>query len=158
MNLTVRRAGSEDLERIDELLRQVCNVHHRGRPDIFKQDGRKYNRPELEIILEDDSRPVFVGVDECGQVQGYCFCVIIEHEEGGALHSRRELYIDDLCVDERARGGGIGRKIFSYIKEYARSIGCYHLTLNVWACNESAMQFYESMGMHMLKKEMEVIL
>ncbi len=158
MNLTVRRAASEDLERIDELLRQVCNVHHRGRPDIFREDGRKYNRAELEVILEDSSRPVFVGIDESGRVLGYCFCVIVEHGESGAQHARRELYIDDLCVDEDVRGGGIGRTMFSYIKEYARTIGCYHLTLNVWACNQPAMQFYESMGMHMLKKEMEVIL
>ena len=45
-----------------------------------------------------------------------------------------------------------------YIREYAKEIGSYHLTLNVWACNPSAMKFYEKQGMQMLKKEMEILL
>ena len=48
--------------------------------------------------------------------------------------------------------------LFDFIKTYAKEIGCYHVTLNVWACNPGAMAFYESRGMKLLKKEMEVIL
>jgi GNAT superfamily N-acetyltransferase len=53
---------------------------------------------------------------------------------------------------------GAGQIIYDYIKEYAKEIGCYHMTLNVWACNPSAMRFYEKQGMQMLKKEMEILL
>jgi GNAT superfamily N-acetyltransferase len=53
---------------------------------------------------------------------------------------------------------GTGQIIYDFIKDYAKEIGCYHLTLNVWACNPSAMKFYEKQGMQMLKKEMEIIL
>ncbi len=156
--LKVRRAETKDIPRIMELLVQVCNVHHDGRPDIFRRDATKYTPAELEILIADDTRPIFVGVDGGDRVLGYGFCVVTETEGTHALQAMRSLYIDDLCVDENLRGGGIGRRIYEYIVDYARGIGCYHLTLNVWACNPSAMAFYEARGLKMLKKEMEVIL
>ena len=143
---------------MQELLTQVCNVHSAGRPDIFRKNTQKYTAEELEILIADHTRPIFVGVDGQDRVMGYGFCVIIEYSGNQLLHDRRELYIDDLCVDEKARGGGIGGTIFSFIKAYAKEIGCYHVTLNVWACNPDAMAFYESRGMKMLKKEMEILL
>ena len=37
--MAIRRASQNDIQALSELLRQVCNVHHQGRPDLFKQDG-----------------------------------------------------------------------------------------------------------------------
>ncbi len=156
--MRVRRAETKDIPKILDLLTQVCMVHHRGRPDIFKPDSQKYHAGELEILIGDDTRPIFVGVDEEDRVLGYGFCIVTETKGNHVLRDMKSLYIDDLCVDEGIRGGGVGRAIYEYIVDYAKSIGCYHLTLNVWACNPSAMAFYEARGLKMLKKEMEVIL
>lgn len=156
--ISVRRAELRDIPRITDLLTQVCMVHHIGRPDIFKAHAQKYNPAELEILMRDETRPIFVGVDENDRVLGYGFCIITEIKNNNVIHDMKTLYIDDLCVDESLRGSGIGKTIYEYITEYARGIGCYHLTLNVWACNPSAMAFYEARGLQMLKKEMEVIL
>jgi ribosomal protein S18 acetylase RimI-like enzyme len=70
----------------------------------------------------------------------------------------KTLYIDDLCVDENARGRGIGKGLYNAAQELARSSGCYNLTLNVWCLNESAMRFYESCGLVPQKIGMEKIL
>jgi len=158
MEIQIRRAAEGDLERVKELLVQVNAVHHAGRPDIFRGDGAaKYTDGQLLAIFGDDSRPVFVAADEDGRVVGYAFCVIID-AASNVLNERRELYIDDLCADAECRRQGIGSRLFDFVKEYAKEIGCYHLTLNVWALNESAMAFYDRQGMRMLKKEMELIL
>ena len=156
--IKVRRAEKRDIPRVLELLTQVCMVHHKGRPDIFKADSQKYHAEELELLFEDETRPVFVGVDENDRVLGYGFCVLVDYSGSNVQVERTELYLDDLCVDESARGKGVGSVIFDYIRSYAKEIGCYHLTLNVWACNPGAMAFYESKGMKMLKKEMEIVL
>ena len=146
------------MDRISELLAQVNAVHHKGRPDIFRGAGSaKYTEGQLRTLLADDGRPVFVAADETDRVVGYAFCVILD-TCSNVLVERRELYIDDLCADENLRRQGIGQKLFSFVRDYARQIGCYHLTLNVWACNPAAMAFYEKQGMQMLKKEMEIIL
>lgn len=158
MELTVRRAEHRDEPRILDLLLQVNNVHAEGRPDIFIADRKKYTDGQLALLMEDDTRPIFVAADENGYVWGYGFCIITEVTEGTNLQPIKTLYIDDLCVDQTLRRMGAGQKIYNYILDYAKEIGCYHLTLNVWACNPSAMKFYEKQGMQMLKKVMEVIL
>ena len=67
----IRRAIKKDIPKIIDLLKQVCLVHHKGRPDIFKI-GTKYSAEELKAILKDDIRPILVSVDENDNVQGYC--------------------------------------------------------------------------------------
>ena len=58
----------------------------------------------------------------------------------------KSLFIDDLCVDQQARGQHIGESLFEYVKQQAKEPGCYELTLNVWAGNPSAAHFYEKNG------------
>lgn len=60
--MTIRRATAADIPQIDELLRQVLEVHHAGRPDLFKGGVKKYTDEELKAILANDQTPVFVAV------------------------------------------------------------------------------------------------
>lgn len=152
----VRRACKNDIERIMELLHQVDMVHHKLRPDLFKPYTTKYDEQELEALLEDDSCPIFVYDD--GQVLGHAFCQICEARGHRLLVDAKTLYIDDICVDETARGKHVGKALYEFVRDYARAIGCYNITLNVWEGNASAQSFYRSMGMQVQKTGMETIL
>lgn len=154
--MNIRRADKRDMEKIKDLLNQVLTVHHNGRPDLFKANCRKYTDSELEELIKDDARPIFVA-DEDG-VLGYAFCVIKETKNNNILADIKTLYIDDLCVDENIRGKHVGTALYNYVKEYAKEIGCYNVTLNVWSCNESAQQFYEGQGLKPQKTTLETIL
>ena len=157
----IRRAALRDLPGVTRLLEQVLDIHHEGRPDIFRARTRKYTDDELARIFDDDSRPVFVAVDEGaapGEVLGYAFCIHQQHVNDNVLTDIRTLYIDDLCVNELARGHHIGSALYRHVIDYARESGCYNVTLNVWACNESARRFYERMGLTPQKIGMETIL
>lgn len=156
--MDIRRARAKDLEGINHLLRQVLMVHHYGRPDLFKPDVKKYTDEQLLEMFQDNSRPIFVGTDEEGRILGYAFCVIQQHPDDNVLTDIKTLYIDDLCVDEQLRRQHIGRQIYEYVLDYARSCGCYNVTLNAWNCNPPAMAFYERLGMKPYKVGMETIL
>ncbi len=157
--MIIRRAEITDIEGINNLLRQVLYVHHVGRPDIFKAEGKKYRDEELASIINDDSTPLFVAVcKDSGIVLGHCFTVINEVKNHCALADVKTLYIDDLCIDETARGQHVGKALYEYAVEFAKSIGCYNITLNVWAENKSAQKFYEAMGLSVQKIGMEKIL
>ncbi len=156
--MEIRRAVKADIPGLHRLLLQVAMVHHIGRPDLFKAGTRKYTDEELETILRDDSRPVFAAVDEKGEVLGYAFCVFQQHLGDNILTDIKTLYIDDLCVDENIRGQHIGSRLYEYVVDFARASGCYNVTLNVWACNESARRFYEKCGLKPQKYGMETIL
>lgn len=157
MPITVRPAKKNDIPALMALLVQVNMVHHNGRPDLFKGPTTKYTADELATILEDDATPVFVGVDESGRVLGHGFCVM-QHSGGQLMEEHDTLYIDDICVDEAARGLGVGRALYDHIRDYARQKGCYNVTLNVWTCNPGAMRFYEKLGLKPYKVGMETIL
>lgn len=150
----IRRATKADIPQLMNLLLQVCQVHHISRPDIFKSGTTKYTEQQLEQLLQDDASPVFV-YDEEG-VQAYLFVQVQNITDARLLQDRKTLYIDDLCVDERVRGRGIGQQMFTFARDYAQSIGCDAITLNVWEGNNSAWAFYQRLGMHVQKTTMEV--
>lgn len=157
--MNIRRAKEKDMERINELLRQVCLVHHIGRPDLFKGDNnRKYTNGQLREMIHDDRRPIFVAVDDEDFVMGYAFCIFQQHLDDNILTDIKTLYIDDLCVDEHIRGRHIGKSLYEYVLEFAKAQECYNVTLNVWSCNEAAMRFYENCGLKPQKVGMETIL
>lgn len=155
--MNIRRAVYSDMEGINSLLRQVLEVHHNGRPDLFKGGVKKYNDRQLKEILDDDSRPVFVAAEN-DNILGYAFCIIKQAVNDNILTDIKTLYIDDLCVDEKCRGMHIGKSIHEFVLDYAKRIGCYNVTLNVWALNEGAIKFYESCGLKPQKIGMEKIL
>lgn len=153
----IRLAVEKDIPKMLDLLSQVCLVHHRGRPDIFKI-GTKYSSQDLKVLLADKERPILVAVDENDSVMGYCFCVFQQHNDNSVLTNIKTLYIDDLCVDENLRGKHIGKQLYQAAVKLAKENGCYNLTLNVWSCNPSALRFYESMGLKPQKIGMETLL
>lgn len=154
----IRKAQEKDISRINDLLMQVCLVHHRGRPDLFKYGAKKYTDEQLKAIINNPSKPILVAVDENDSVIGYAFCVFIQHIDNNILTDIKTLYIDDLCVDETIRGKHIGKTLYNAVLDFAKENSCYNVTLNVWSCNESAMKFYEKMGLMPQKVGMEVIL
>ena len=152
----IRRANSADIQRIIELLHQVNMVHYEKRPDLFKPHTTKYDKQELSALLNDELKPIFV-YDE-GTVAGYAFSQISEVKDNILLQDIKTLYIDDICVDENARGKHIGKALYEFVRDYAQSIGCYNITLNVWEGNDAALCFYRNMGMLVQKTTMETIL
>lgn len=157
--MIIRFALESDIPDIEKLLVQVCNVHSESRRDLFKKDGQKYNENQLKRLISDKNTPIFTAFDESKQiVLGYAMCVIKQIEGDTALCDIKTLYIDDLCVDENYRGMRIGRQLYDYVIEYAKNIGCYNVTLNVWEDNNKAKNFYNKCGLKIQKTTLEKIL
>ena len=152
----VRKAQKEDIGSIMALLHQVNMVHYEARPDLFKPHTTKYDEQELETLLNEESMPIFVYDD--GEVRGHAFCQISEVKNHRLLQDIKTLYIDDICVDEKARGKHVGKALYEFVLDYARSIGCQNITLNVWEGNDPALCFYRNMGMGVQKTTMECLL
>ena len=155
--LMIRKAKENDIPRILDLLSQVNDVHAEGRPDFFIKGKRKYNESDLVKIISDENTPVFV-CEEDNDVKGYAFCVMQDLSKCHNLHPDKSLYVDDICVDEKYRRQGVGRKLYDFVIQYAKNEGCFNVTLNVWDKNPEAKAFYENMGMKVQKVCMEVVL
>ena len=134
-DMTIRRATAADIPQIDELLRQVLEVHHAGRPDLFKGGVKKYTDEELKAILANDQTPVFVAVAPSA------------NDGTDAEHNA-----DSPATDH------VGSTLYRYVLDFARQSGCHNVTLNVWACNPKAQAFYERMGLTPYHIGMEQVL
>ncbi len=156
--MDIRPAKKQDIPGLRQLLLQVNLVHHQGRPDISNYGLGKYNEEQLEELLKDPRRPIFVAVDENDQVLAHAFCLYQQYENDPVLTPVKTLYIDDICVLESCRGQHVGRKMYDYVVAYAREKGFYNITLNVWSLNEPAMKFYASCGLRPQKVGMEMLL
>lgn len=156
--MIIRAAQKKDIPQIKELLSQVLQIHAEIRPDIFVPGTTKYTDAELEEILKDEAKPIYVAVDENDKCLGYAFCQLKSQPFSNNMIPFKSFFIDDLCVDKNTRGQHIGESLFEFVKCEARKRGCYEVTLNVWAGNTSAEKFYEKMGMKTKERQLEYIL
>ena len=155
--MQIRFAKLDDIPAMIRLLKQVGRVHYEGRPDIFRADAQKYDEAALEMLLQDKNRPILVAEVE-NSVVGYAFCVLQNTVGDPVLQDKLTVYIDDLCVEETCRGAGVGKALYQAVLAYAKELGAYNVTLNVWAENKSALKFYEKMGLMPQKYGMEIVL
>ena len=156
--MTIRRANENDIPKIIDLLGQVLQIHAEIRPDIFIPGTTKYTDAELEEMLKDEGKPIYVAADENDTCVGYAFCQIREQPFSNNMVQFKSLFIDDLCVDKNTRGQHIGEKLFEHVKSEAKRLGCYEVTLNVWAGNTSAEKFYDKIGLKTKERQLEYIL
>ncbi len=156
--MNIRRAKEKDVPRLMELLGQVLQIHADIRPDIFIAGTTKYTKEELLTMIKDDTKPIFVAADESDMCMGYAFCQLKEQPFSNNMVPFTSLFIDDLCVDASTRGQHVGESLFAYVKNEAKRLGCYEVTLNVWSGNTSAEKFYEKMGLKTKERQMEYIL
>lgn len=152
--MPIRPAREADIPALQELLQEILLVHHDARPDLFQAQGQKFSEADLKELLKKPDSPVFV-YEEDGQVLGHLFCEI-RVPNTSVRKPVKALFIEDLCVAQNARGKGIGQQLYQFALDYAKEIGCYHLTLNVWNANQGALQFYEKMGMTAQQTQMEI--
>lgn len=156
-HVNIRRAELRDIPALDRLLYEVHRVHSDVRPDLFRAGAKKYTDAHLAVILQDEKTPVFVA-EAAGTVVGYAFCIHKQFVNDNSMTDVKTLYIDDLCVDEAARGQHVGTQLYDYVLAFARRHGYYNVTLNVWADNENAVKFYGKIGLKIQKIGMEKIL
>lgn len=154
----IRRAQEKDLAVITKLLNEVLEIHASIRPDIFISGTTKYTHEELCEMIKDDQKPIYVAVNEDDEVLGYVFTQIQKQPFSNNMVPFTSLFIDDLCVDTSRRSQGVGKALMDFVKAEARRLGCYEVTLNVWAGNDSAIRFYEKNGMKVKETMMECIL
>ncbi|MBQ7699562.1 MAG: GNAT family N-acetyltransferase [Clostridia bacterium] len=152
--MIIEKAKKEQAKEIVTLLKYICEVHRKGRPDVFISGQPKYDE-EAVCRLIDDENYRLVAATEDGYVIGYMIAKIVENESGPHIKTVKTLYIDDICVDKRYAHKGVGTALFEEAKRIGKGSGCERIDLNVWAFNGAAIEFYKKMGMSVSRMSME---
>ena len=150
----IRFAEEKDLERVNELRKQVNDVHVNGRPDIFKPGfGEDIKNLVYEMFQADDKDIIVAEKD--GVICGMACVEYVSRKESPFGLARQFYHVSELAVDEAFQRQGIATEILTFIKQDAKERGLGKVELDVWEFNESAKKLYEKAGFHITRTFLE---
>ncbi|MHB9797211.1 GNAT family N-acetyltransferase [Pseudomonas sp. MT3] len=114
---------------------------------LLRQLGAQDPSPDVALLALElgNQRPTRVTLvaERDGTLLGTCTLHLIEHIAHGFA---RSAILEDMVVDNRARGQGIGQALIRRAVEWAGGWGCYKLALSSHQDREMAHRFYAAMG------------
>ena len=152
--MNIRFATEADLPRVNELRRQVSDLHAAGKPEMFREGFGEDLRQHLYTMFAQEDHQVLVAETEQGIV-GFACLKFVDRPETPYRRAERYLDVDEFGVDESCRRQGVGRKLFGAIRELAQERGLKRIELNMWEFNEDALTFYEAVGFTTFRRYME---
>ena len=155
--MIVRPAREEELDRVNELRKQVNDLHVAGKPEVFKPGFGRELQDFIRVIREDPAQELIVA-EEGGEICGFAVLHRFLKPETPFMYERAFLDIDEFCVDENHRRQGVATAMVAYIKDYAKAHGFRRIELNMWEFNQSALAFYEAAGFKTYRRYMEMFL
>ncbi len=93
--MEIRRAKKEDIARLLDLLSQVLEIHAKLRPDLFVSGTTKYSRDNLEEMLKDENKPIYVATID-NYVVGYAMCQI--RIPTSNMYPNKIFHLDDIYL------------------------------------------------------------
>ena len=153
--MTVRFAREDELGRVNELRRQVSELHAAGKPDVFKPGFPREMEDFLLLIWNDPEKEVVVA-EQDGRVCGYAVLHYIHRPENPSKFKMDYLDIDEFGVDEACRRQGAATAMIDFIRAYAKEKGLRRIELNMWEFNKGALAFYEAVGFATYRRYMEM--
>lgn len=140
MEFTIRKAKKEDMAQVLALIHQLA--HFEKEPDA------------VIVTLEDLEKDGF------GEHPAF-FCYVAEINskiEGIALGFNRYstwkgkiLHLEDLIVNETARGTGIGTALLDEVVKYGHELGVKRINWEVLDWNKPAIDFYKQKGANIME-------
>ena len=151
----VRIATIEDLERINELRKQVNDLHVNGRPDHFKAGWNEELQNHAKECIEAENKDILV-VERNGSICGFACVNYIDVPESPYRFTRHFYHVSEFGVDKAFHRQGVATELVNFMKKHAKEKGFSQIELDVWEFNPEAIAFYEAVGFDCIRRYMEM--
>ena len=142
MQITIEIPKIEDCNRVNELAKQVHELHVNWRPDLFLSVDEVISKENFEEMLQ--AKEIFIAKIQ-DEIVGY-ITFNIKEKKNPSMRYRKQLQIEAICVDEKNRGKGIGTALLEYTKKHGKENDCTDMYLTVNEENKKAIKVYEEFG------------
>jgi aminoglycoside 6'-N-acetyltransferase I len=133
MSFSIRRATFEDKQ---------AWLHMRH--GLWPYAPLDYLELDLDRLLEDERKAVFVAVDAGGRPVGFLEAGLRDTAEGSETSPVG--YIEAWYVEPHMRGMKIGRDLVYTAEQWAREKGCREMASDTWIDNEPGIQVHRRLG------------
>lgn len=140
----IRLARAEELDRVNELRREVNLLHVQARPDAFKPGFSA----EVQHLAEEflDRGGLWVALRR-ERVVGYAMVEEIRRPETPYRYADNYWSIDEIGVEQANRRQGVATELVRFLQGEARRRGVGKIELSVWDFNAGAQRFYQAMAL-----------
>lgn len=153
--MIIRFAKENELVRVNELRKQVNDLHVEGEPDVFKEGFNDELRDHVYDIWNDSEQEIVVA-DSDGIICGFAVLHHIVKPATPFMYERDFMDVDEFCVDKEYRRQGVASEIITFIRKYAKEKGFNRIELNMWEFNQDALAFYEAVGFKTYRRYLEM--
>lgn len=145
-------ARESDWDAVRRLSVQIHDLHVNWRPDLYYHCEEPYAKA---YFLEDIQNRLVYTAKVSGVVVGYVVLSVIEKGGPGTVEYKA-MRLESICVEESARGQGIGKAIAADVRALAKAFGCREVILGVHPENDDAVAFYQKCGFTIRTINMEM--
>jgi ribosomal protein S18 acetylase RimI-like enzyme len=130
--MTIREAVRGDLPVILDLIRQLGETDHPGPAATLESLEAALGHPALGVLVVEDG----------GRTEGFLSYTV----RPNLYHGADAGHVDELVVDRRLRGRGLGTALLAAFLDRMQARGCAEVTVGVLAGNHGAQRLYRAMG------------
>lgn len=129
-----------------ELQGYLVSVDDENVQTISDEYGAMYYAYLQRLVKKNDGI-ILLAVSESG-VDGFIAGYIEPKDEEDSITNRcpKRGIISDLSVTASRRGSGIGKELMNAIERYFVEMNCEFVTVDLFAPNDTARKFYDSLG------------
>lgn len=132
MKITIRQIKVDDYAELISLFTEFAT---------FEKLPEKMTNSVDKMIAEQEYFNGFVALNDLGEIVGYVTFFYAYYTWIG-----KSLYMDDLYVNAKFRGHGIGTKLINEVIKCAKTTNCHKVRWQVSEWNKPAIDFYKSLG------------
>lgn len=150
----VRFAEEKDLNIINELRKQVNDIHVEGRPDVFKAGFGTEIRDFAKVIMNGENSDIIVA-ERNGVICGMVCVDYVNKPETPYSKARSFYHVQEIAVDVNYRRQGVAKELLEFMIADAKKRKLGKIELDVWEFNDSAIEFYQAVGFRQTRRWME---
>ena len=136
MTITIRSAVASDLDLIYDFICALATYEK-------LRDEVRADKVLLGCHLFGDAPKAEVLI---GEIDGHPCGFALFFHNFSTFEGKPGLYLEDLFVEEAARGSGLGKAFLTRLAQLALERGCARLEWSVLDWNEPALAFYRALG------------
>jgi len=134
--LNIRPATANDVALLKTLITELAEFEHLSHEVIITEEDLRRDgfgpQPKFRALI----------AEWTGEPAGYAFIYTTYSTFNGSTG----IFLEDLFVLTQFRGKGIGKALLSQVARIAREEKCYGVRWEVLDWNQSAIDFYQSLG------------